>query len=146
MVLYLPDKFRMKKIFSLLFLFSGFFAIAQDTASSMHGAIKVQKTGTLHSVLYDDVNFRLVCRDVYGNINDTAVISFDIDLTVKGIAYSEKNTGCFLSRQMQQRLSRMDGMVTLMFSNIKARDKYGSIISFPNFKAYSGQAREKEDY
>jgi hypothetical protein len=131
----------------LLFILTSFYSFAQDSVpASNHGSIKVQKKGTLHSVLYDDVNFRLVCLDIYGNINDTAVVSFDLDLTVKGIAYSEKTAGCFISRPMQQRLSRLDGLVILMFSNIIAKDKNGTLISFTDFKAQTGNAMEREDY
>ncbi|MCE3280846.1 MAG: hypothetical protein K0S44_3037 [Bacteroidetes bacterium] len=120
---------------------------AQDTVSIDHnGSIKVQKKAILHSVIYDDVNFRLVCRDIYGNIHDSAVVSFDIKTTVRGIAYAEKTTGPFLSKQMQQRLGRLDGLVVIMFSNIKAKDINGQIISFPNFKAETGKARENQDF
>lgn len=119
---------------------------SQDSSETNYGTIKVQKTGTLHSVFYDDVNFRLVCKDVYGNINDTAVISFKLSFTVKGLFYSDETAGCFISRESQQRLSRMDSMVTLFFYDIKAKDKYGNIVSFPDFKAQTGDARERVDY
>lgn len=140
----------MKKIIALLLLvLSCAAARAQETvddSSSSHGSIKIRKAGLLHSVIYDDVNFRLVCRDVYGNIIDTAVVAFDLNVTVKGIAYSEKNAGSFISRPMQQRLGRLDGMVVLMFSNIQAKEKDGSIITFPPFKATTGSGREATDY
>jgi hypothetical protein len=138
----------MKKILFIFFCTLGLFANAQEDErnTNTQGTIRVQKKGTLHSVLYDDVNFRLVCRDIYGNILDSAVVAFDLDFTVKGIAYSEKTVGCFISKINQQRLSQLDGMVSLMFSNVKAKDKYGNIISFPGFKAQTGKAREREDY
>ncbi|MCW3102582.1 MAG: hypothetical protein JWO09_1022 [Bacteroidetes bacterium] len=136
----------MKKALFFLFIFISIVASAQDSTGSHHGSVKVQKKGTLHSVLYDDVNFRLVCRDTYGNINDTAVVSFNLNVTVRGLAYSEESAGCFISKQMQQRLSRQDGVVVLMFSNIKAKDRNGKIVSFPDFKAQSGKAREGDNY
>jgi|GEM_PF-1601585 len=137
----------MKK--ALLFLFSLISIVAsaqEDSISSHHGSVKVQKKGTLHSVLYDDVNFRLVARDIYGNINDTAVVSFKLNVTIRGLAYSEEVAGCFISKRMQQRLSRQDGVVVLMFSNITAKDRNGKIVSFPDFKAQSGKARENDSY
>ena len=134
-----------KTLFLLLFLIP-LITFSQDTTGTNHGTIKVEKRGILHSVFYDDVNFRLVCKDVYGNINDSAVVSFDVATSVKGIAYSEKNAGCFLSKPMQQKLSRLDGMVILSFSNIKARDRYGKIVSFPDFKAQTGNDRERVEY
>jgi hypothetical protein len=146
MALYLPLN-NMKKVIFLLFILSNIYATAQDsTNDSYHGTIKVKNKGILHSVIYDDVNFRLVCKDIYGNIIDTAVASFDVNVTIKGIAYSEKTAGSFLSKPMQQRLSRLDGITTLMFSNVKAKEKNGMLVSFPDFKAYTGNAREKSDY
>jgi hypothetical protein len=137
----------MKKFFTIILFLSASLISAQDTVNTDHtGSIKVQKKAILHSVIYDDVDFRLVCRDIYGNIHDSAVVSFDIKTTVKGIAYAEKTTGPFLSKQMQQRLGRLDGLVVIMFSNIKAKDINGQIISFPNFKAEIGKARENQDF
>jgi hypothetical protein len=137
----------MKGFFTIILFLSASFIFAQDTVNiDRNGSIKVQKKAILHSVIYDDVNFRLVCRDIYGNIHDSAVVSFDIKTTVKGLAYAEKTTGPFLSKQMQQRLGRLDGLVVIMFSNIKAKDINGQIISFPNFKAETGRARENQDF
>ncbi|MCW3085919.1 MAG: hypothetical protein JWP12_3285 [Bacteroidetes bacterium] len=139
----------MKKnlLFFFLFLLS-LCSIAQEATENTptRGTITVQKKGRLHSVLYDDVNFRLVCKDVYGNIIDTAVVAFDLNVTIKGIAYAEKDAGCFISKTMQQRLSRMDGIIVYMFSNIKAKEKDGTVVSLPDFKYQAGFSREQNDY
>jgi len=140
----------MKKLLPLLLLLlAGTCARSQEVVDSTggnHGTIKIQKAAMLHSVLYDDVNFRLVGRDVYGNIIDTAIVSFDLNVSIKGIAYSESDAGCFISKPMQQRLSRLDGVIVLMFSNIKAREKDGTIVTMPPLKATSGTMRESTDY
>ncbi len=137
----------MKKIIFILILSSfNLLILAQSNIDNeKRGTITVQKKGLLHSIFYDDVNFRLIGKDVYGNIMDTAVIAFDIDVTIKGIAYSEKVIGSFLSKQMQIRMSRLDALTTLFFSNIKAKEKNGSIISFPNFSAKTGFSKDKFD-
>lgn len=135
----------MKKLLFFLFIIVSYNVAAQDGPESNRGTITVQKKGRLHSVMYDDVNFRLVCKDMYGNIIDTAVTSFTLNFTVKGIAYSEKTAGCVISRQNQVRLSRLDDVVLLMFSEIKAKEKDGSITAFPNLKAQTGIARESYD-
>jgi len=133
----------MKKLIFLLFVIIGFHASAQEVnTGDNRGTIKVEKKGRLHSIFYDDVNFRLIGKDVYGNIIDTAVASFTLNFTVKGIAYSEKTAGHTISPQNQQRLSRLDGVVVLMFSDIKAKEKSGSMVAFPDFKAQTGTARE----
>ncbi len=141
----------MKKNLLFFFLFIlPFCGVAQEANEfdppSRHGTITVQKKGHLYSVLYDDVNFRLVCKDVYGNIIDTAVVAFDVNVTIKGIAYAEKDAGCFISKPMQQRLSRMDGIIVYMFTNIKAREKDGTLVSLPDFKYQTGFTREQNDY
>jgi hypothetical protein len=145
--LYLSVNSYMKRFFFIAFFLVSFFSVAQDTTTQTNlGTIKVTKKGILHSVIYDDVYFRLVCKDIYGNIADSAVISFEVNVTVKGIAYSEKVTGPFLSKTMQQKLSRMDGVTTLFFSDIKAKEKNGIVVTFPDFKSQTGHLRENTDY
>jgi hypothetical protein len=147
MVLYLSVNLLMKNLFFTFFLFLSLFSAAQDTTNdSFSGTIKVKNKGLLHSVLYDDVNYRLVCRDIYGNIIDTAIISYNVNVTIKGIAYAENAAGSFLPKMIQQRLGSIDGITTLMFSDIKAKEKNGMIMSFPAFKAQTGNQKEKADY
>ena len=42
------------------------------------------------NVFFDNVNNRLVGKDYYGNILDSAIVSFDIKVTIKGIEIKEK--------------------------------------------------------
>lgn len=135
----------MKQYLTFFLLTLSLAGFAQEPETTNHGTVTIKKAGTLHSILFDDVNFRLVGRDVYGNILDSAVVSFDLDFTVKGIAYSEKIAGNTISIPMQQRLSRLDGIVVLMFSNIKAKERNGTITAFPSLKVKIGVAREQTD-
>jgi len=47
---------------------------AQQKAPVKKGTIKVQKKGQLAKIIFDEVNYRLVGMDYYGNIMDTAVM------------------------------------------------------------------------
>lgn len=144
----MPLNPSMKKLLFIILFFVSFISLAQEAFPDTNniGTIKVKKKGVLHSVIYDNVNFRLVCKDIYGNIIDTAVTEFKLNVSIKGIAYSEKMTGPFLSKSMQQKLSRMDGITILMFSDINAKEKNGTIITFPDFKIQTGTLRENTDY
>lgn len=98
------------------------------------GTIKVQKKGHLVKTEYDNVNFRLVGIDQYGNILDTAVLEFKISVTIKGIFHSEKNTGPILSANMQALLDRSDNTTKIFFDNIKAKDRDGTLVDMPKFQ------------
>lgn len=133
----------MRKIVFLFLYLLAFQAIAQET--NTRGTITVQKKAQLKAVLYDNVNFRLVCKDIYGNIHDSAVVSYNFQATIKGLATYEDIIGNTLSPQMQQRLSRLDSEIILRFYNIKAKEKNGDTVSFPEFKVKEGRNREQVD-
>ena len=74
----------MKKLFSILLLTLTFCAYAQE---DNRGTIKVQKKGNVYAVMFDNVNNRLIGQDNYGNILDSAVISYNVMLTIQGITF-----------------------------------------------------------
>lgn len=135
----------MKKLIlvSILF-FVSFVSISQSDSSGYKGTIKVQKKGAIVTVIYDEVNFRLIGKDQYGNILDSCVVQFRVKTTIKGIAYDELTNGNFLSKQMQVRLSRLDGSTTLFFSEILVSDKYGNKYKWNDLKINLGNAIERE--
>lgn len=134
----------MKKVVLLLcccFLSSGVI-IAQQTTTKK-GTIKVQKNGHLSKIVFDDVNYRLLGIDIYGNIMDTAVVEFEMFVIVKGIFYKTSAVGSDLSREMQQLLERRDSKTTLNFKNIKAKDRNGTLINMPDFSYTFPYSREE---
>ena len=86
--------------------------IASIAQEDMKGTIKVQKNGKIFSLLFDNVNNRLVGKDNYGNILDSAIISFDVMVIIKGIEFKENVTGNTLSTTMQNRINRVDNGTT----------------------------------
>ena len=132
----------MKKLFSILLLTLTFCAYAQE---DNRGTIKVQKKGNVYAVMFDNVNNRLIGQDNYGNILDSAVISYNVMLTIQGIAYEEKVLGTTLSNTMQNRIKRVDGRTTLFFTDIKVKEKNGKVIDWPKFNVKLGGSFETEE-
>ncbi|MBL7882674.1 MAG: hypothetical protein JNL69_01290 [Bacteroidia bacterium] len=130
----------MKINFLLFFCVCSVFAFAQE----YKGTIKVQKKGGIATLIYDEVNMRLVGKDNSGNILDSAVVSFRIKTTIKGIAYDETIQGTTLSNKMQYQLSRLDNGTTLYFSEIKVRDKSGTFFNWNDLKIKTGYRLEKD--
>jgi hypothetical protein len=130
----------MKKFLFILILILPISIVAQDK----RGTIRVHKTGQLVKIQFDDVNYRLIGIDQYGNVLDTAVIEFQMNVTIKGIAYSEKATGPVLSYSMQQLLGKCDRTSKIFFDKIKAKDRNGTIVDMPKFQYNYGYSEESE--
>ena len=134
----------MKKLLPILFLLILFGSLpAQETDN--RGTIKIQKKGQLKKIQFDDVNYRLIGIDQYGNVLDTAVVEFQMSVTIKGIAYSEKTVGPALSYQMQQLLGRCDRTSKIFFEKIKAKDRNGTLVNMPKFQYNFGYSDENND-
>ncbi len=132
----------MKKLLSIFLITITFSVSAQE---DNRGTIKVQKKGNVFAVMFDNVNNRLVGKDEYGNILDSAVVSFNVMTTVQGIAYEESVVGTTLSRKMQNQITRVDRGTTLFFTDIKVKEKSGKVIDWPKFNTKIGFSFEKEE-
>lgn len=136
----------MKKLFLLLFFFALTGSIsAQENSTQNRGTIKVQKKGQLAKIQFDNVNYRLIGIDQYGNVMDSAVVEFQMSTTIRGIFYSEKTVGPGLSYQMQQLLGKCDHTAKIFFENIKAKDRNGTLINMPKFQYAFGYSDENND-
>ncbi len=136
----------MKKYFFLFLLSVALNTISFSQEENKYvGTIKVQKKGHLIKTQYDNINFRLVGIDQYGNVLDTAVIEFKISVTIRGIFHSEKNTGPILSANMQQLLDRADDSTKIFFDNIKAEDRDGTVIDMPKFQYMQGFRNSEQE-
>ena len=96
-------------------------------------------------MFFDNVNNRLVGKDVYGNILDSAVVAFEVMFSIKGIAYEEQIAGTTLSPIMQNRISKVDGGTIVFFRNIKVKEKNGTFLDWPKFSVKMGNVYEKEE-
>jgi hypothetical protein len=121
------------RIFVLIFVL--FTTITFSMAQAQTGTIKVQKKGHLIKTQFDNVNYRLVGIDQYGNVIDSAIVEFEIAVTVRGLFYAEKNVGPFLSSNMQDMLDRADQTTEISFDKIKAKDRNGTILDMPKMKS-----------
>jgi hypothetical protein len=131
----------MKKwLLILFFINTNFLMMAQET--EQRGTIKIQKKGQLAKIVFDDVNYRLIGIDQYGNVLDSAVVEFKMSVTIKGIAYSETTVGHTLTYQMQQLLAQCDKTSKIFFDNIIAKNRNGTLVNMPKFQynyAYSDE-------
>ena len=136
----------LKKNVILLFFFSlNNFVSAQENTTEYKGTITIQKKGQLAKVQFDNVNYRLIGIDQYGNIMDSAVVAFQMSATIRGIFYSEKTEGSWLSPKMQQLMDRCDHPTKLFFDKIKAMDRSGTILDMPKFQ-YAFGFKEENSY
>ncbi len=132
-----------KNIFFFLLFIASFSLFAQEVDN--RGTIKIKKKGQLVNIQFDDVNYRLIGIDQYGNILDSAVVAFQMNVTIKGIAYSENTIGPSLTYEMQQLLSKCDRTSKIFFENIKAKDKNGTIVKMQRFQYNFGYADENNE-
>jgi len=133
----------MKNIITIFILL--LFCFPSSAQEDMRGTIKVKKGGKIFNVFFDNVNNRLVGKDYYGNILDSAIVSFDIKVTIKGIEIKESVIGSTLSGTMQNRINRADNGTTLFFTNVIVKEKKGKPLDWPNFITKIGFVFEKEE-
>lgn len=137
----------MKNLIVISFICLGCTTIAfsQSNTEPHTGTIKVQKKGHIVKAVFDDVNYRLVGIDQYGNILDTAILEFEMATTIRGLFHSEKTSSPFLSKTMQEELGRCDRTSKIFFDKIKAKEKDGTIITLPKFQYNFGYRDESND-
>lgn len=136
----------MKKLIIILIFFSVTNSIfSQEDKDESRGTIKIQKKGQLSKIQFDNVNYRLIGVDRYGNAIDSAVVEFEMSVTINGIFYSEKTAGPILSYNMRQLLGRSDRTTKIFFEKIKAKDRNGTLIDMPKFQYSFGYSDENND-
>ncbi len=136
----------MKKLLGiLLFLVYCISVNAQENINENRGTIKVHKKGHLAKIQFDNVNYRLIGIDQYGNILDTAVVEFKMSMSVKGMFYSENIVGPVLSYQMQQLLGKCGQTTKIFFDKIKAKDSNGTLVDMPKFQYTFGYSYENNE-
>lgn len=136
----------MKKIITIFFvLFISTSLFAQETNESNRGTIKIQKKGQLSKIQFDDVNYRLIGIDQYGNVLDSAVVEFQMSVTIKGVFCTEQTVGPALTYKMQQLLGKCDHTSKIFFDKIKAKDRNGTVIEMPKFQYNFGYRDENNE-
>jgi len=137
----------MKKIVLLAYFFLFFYGLlfSQENNYENRGIIKVEKRGNLAKILFDNINYRLVGIDYFGNVIDTAVFEFQLRVTINGIFYSEKTLGSTISYKMRQLLGRCDSSTTIIFDKIKAKDQNGTVLNMPPLRTNFGYYEDKSD-
>ncbi len=128
----------------LFFIITGA-VFSQSSPTNKRGTIRIRKIGNLVKVQYDNVNYRLIGIDRFGNLLDNAVIAFQLSVSIQGVFYTQKSAGSALTRSMQQLLGRCSGQTVLFFEKIKAKDNNGTVLDMPAFKYVLGGDRHYEE-
>ena len=132
---------RMKKILPfIVFILLQISVKGQE--ENTRGTIKVQKKGLVTKVVFDDVNYRLIGIDQYGNVLDSAVVEFQMSFTIKGVFYSDSAAGPALTPQMRQLLGKSDRTTKIFFDGIKVKNRNGNVQKMPKFNYTFGYSDE----
>jgi len=132
----------MKPIYAIITLFFVFsFSFAQNDVNA-NGTIKVEKKDLVVQIMYDNVNYRIVGIDQYGNVVDTAITQFEMNTTIKGIAYSEKAVGNALSPKMKEIIGRCDSECSIFFTNVIVKDKNNNLFTAKPYTYTFGKKME----
>jgi hypothetical protein len=132
------------KTYHIFFLFM-LISLGTTAQETTRGTIKVAKSGLVTKVVFDNVNKRLIGIDQYGNVLDSAIVEFNMAVTIKGIFNSYKALGPGLTYEMQQQLSKADRTSKITFSGIRAKNKSGEIQKMPDFNYNFGYSDENND-
>jgi hypothetical protein len=122
------------KIHLILLFYLTYSNINLAQTAEKRGSIKINKADYKYTAMYDDVYQRLLMKDGYGNIYDTAIAEFEMKSVVNGVINSLKGVGYTLTPQMRDVLRKSNENTVIMFENIKAKDPLGNIVPLPSFK------------
>jgi hypothetical protein len=95
--------------------------------------ITIVKQSNLAKAIYDNVDYKLIAEDRFGNIVDHAIKSFEIHYVEKKkklrILKSYNET---LSPEMLEEFKKLKEAKKIFFTNIMAEDENGSLIRLPD--------------
>jgi hypothetical protein len=137
----------MKKVLKLKFILC-IFVVALSAAAQTDdrsGTLKVQKSDLKYKAVYDDVYQRLLMKDGYGNIYDTAVYEFKMTLPVNGVMVGYYATSNTLTTQMKNVMRKTTTNTIIVFDEIKAKDRFGNRINLPIVKHSMGRLEENQE-
>lgn len=95
--------------------------------------ITIRKESNLAKAMYDNVDFKLIAEDKYGNVVNHSVKSFELHYVEKKKnlkvlkSYSE-----FLTPEMLEEFKKLKEAKKIFFTNIMAEDEYGNVVRLPD--------------
>jgi len=120
----------MKKI---LFIFIGLIIISPIFSQEEPQKITIRKESNLAKASYDNVEYKLIAQDKYGNIVNHAVKSFELHYVEKKKklkifkSYSE-----LLTPEMLEEFKKLKEAKKIFFTKIMAEDEFGNVVRLPD--------------
>ena len=117
-----------KGLIILFLLISSFAGFSQEPAT-----ITVKKQSDLAKAAYDNVEFKLIAMDRFGNLVNHAIKSFEIHYVEKKKklkimkSYSEN-----LTPEMLEDFKKLKEAKKIFFTQILAEDEFGNLIRLPD--------------
>jgi S-adenosylmethionine hydrolase len=120
----------MKKI---LFIIIGLFILSPIFSQEEPQKITIRKESNLAKASYDNVDYKLIAQDKYGNIVNHAVKSFELHYRINNkkikmmISYSES-----LTPEMLEEFKKLKEAKKIFFTKIMAEDEFGNVVRLPD--------------
>jgi len=95
--------------------------------------ITIRKESNLAKAMYDNVDFKLIAEDKYGNVVNHAVKSFELHYVEKKKklkvfkSYSES-----LTPEMLEEFKKLKEAKKIFFTKIMAEDEFGNVVRLPD--------------
>ncbi len=120
----------MKKI---LFIIIGLFIMSPIFSQEEPQKITIRKESNLAKASYDNVDYKLIAQDKYGNIVNHVVKSFELHYRISNkkikmmISYSES-----LTPEMLEEFKKLKEAKKIFFTKIMAEDEFGNVVRLPD--------------
>lgn len=119
----------LKPLFIIIVLLFAFNAYSQEEPQK----ITIRKESNLAKASYDNVEFKLIAQDKYGNVVNHAVKSFELHYVEKKKklkvfkSYSE-----LLTPEMLDEFKKLKEAKKIFFTKIVAEDEFGNVVRLPD--------------
>ena len=112
----------------ILFILSTLAMVGQEP-----DVITVKKQTNLSKAVYDNVEYKLMAVDRFGNIVDHAIKSFEIHYVEKKKKLKVmKSYSNALTPEMLEDFKKLKEAKKLFFTKIQAEDEYGNLVTLPD--------------
>ena len=111
-----------------------FFILISTTCFSQEPAtITVKKQSDLAKATYDNVEFKLIAMDRFGNIVDHSIKSFELHYVEKKKKLKVfKSYNETLTPEMLSEFKKLKEAKKIFFTKIMAEDEFGNLVSLPD--------------
>lgn len=120
-------------MYKFLFTIASLFIALNSWSQEEPQKITVRKESNLSKASYDNVEYKLIAQDKYGNIVNHAVKSFELHYVEKKKklkifkSYSES-----LTPEMLEDFKKLKEAKKIFFTNIIAEDEFGTSVRLPD--------------